>query len=157
LRIAAAALRERPIGQQFYGFVEGHDIAAGTVDVVVTDGFTGNVALKTGEGALKLVGELLKRVFTSGPFARAGYILARGGLNRLREWLDPRRYNGAVLLGLNGVVVKSHGGTDAMGFAHAVDVALDMISNDFNRRIAEGLSAMDSALLSAEPEASSND
>lgn len=157
LRIAAASLRESPIGKQFYGFVEGHDIAAGTVDVVVTDGFTGNVALKTGEGALKLVGELLKRVFTAGPFARAGYILARGGLNRLREWLDPRRYNGAVLLGLNGVVVKSHGGTDAMGFAHAVDVALDMINNDFNRRIAEGLAAMDSALLSAEPETSSHD
>jgi phosphate acyltransferase len=154
LRLAASTLRESPIGKQFYGFVEGHDIAAGTVDVVVTDGFTGNVALKTGEGALKLVGELLKRVFTAGPFARAGYILARGGLNRLREWLDPRRYNGAVLLGLNGVVVKSHGGTDAMGFAHAVDVALDMISNDFNRRIAEGLAAMDSALLSAEPETS---
>jgi glycerol-3-phosphate acyltransferase PlsX len=151
LRVAAAALRESPIGGQFHGFVEGHDIAAGTVDVVVTDGFTGNVALKTGEGALKLVADLLKRVFNSGPFAKAGYILARGGLNRLREWLDPRRYNGAVLLGLNGVVVKSHGGTDAMGFAHAVDVAMDMITNDFNSRIAEGLAAMDRAILSADP------
>ncbi len=151
LRTAAAALRESPIGAQFYGFVEGHDIAAGTVDVVVTDGFTGNVALKTGEGALKLVGDLLRRVFSSGPMAKAGYILARGGLKRLREWLDPRRYNGAVLLGLNGVVVKSHGGTDAQGFAHAVDVAMDMISNDFNHRIAEGLAAMDRALLASEP------
>jgi glycerol-3-phosphate acyltransferase PlsX len=151
LRVAAAALRESPIGGQFHGFVEGHDIAAGTVDVVVTDGFTGNVALKTGEGALKLVADLLKRVFNSGPFAKAGYVLARGGLNRLREWLDPRRYNGAVLLGLNGVVVKSHGGTDAMGFAHAVDVAMDMITNDFNSRIAEGLAAMDRAILSADP------
>jgi len=151
LRSAAATLRESPIGGQFYGFVEGHDIAAGTVDVVVTDGFTGNVALKTGEGALKLVGELLKRVFTSGPLARAGYLLARGGLQRLREWLDPRRYNGAVLLGLNGVVVKSHGGTDAEGFAHAVDVAMDMISNDFNSKIAEGLAAMDRSILASEP------
>ena len=151
LNVAAATLRDSPIGAQFHGFVEGHDIAAGTVDVVVTDGFTGNVALKTGEGALKLVGELLKRVFNSGPFAKAGYILARGGLNRLREWLDPRRYNGAVLLGLNGVVVKSHGGTDAKGFAHAVDVAMDMITNDFNSRIAEGLAAMDRAILAADP------
>ena len=151
LRVAAAALKESPIGGQFHGFVEGHDIAAGTVDVVVTDGFTGNVALKTGEGALKLVGDLLKRVFNSGPFAKAGYVLARGGLNRLREWLDPRRYNGAVLLGLNGVVVKSHGGTDAKGFAHAVDVAMDMITNDFNSRIADGLAAMDRAILSADP------
>jgi glycerol-3-phosphate acyltransferase PlsX len=148
LRTAAAMLRESPIASQFHGFVEGHDIAGGTVDVVVTDGFTGNVALKTGEGALKLVGDLLKRVFTSGPFARAGYVLARGGLNRLREWLDPRRYNGAVLLGLNGVVVKSHGGTDAEGFAHAVDVALDMIGQDFGARIAAGLAAMDRAMLS---------
>jgi glycerol-3-phosphate acyltransferase PlsX len=151
LRVAAATLRESPIGAQFYGFVEGHDIAAGTVDVIVTDGFTGNVALKTGEGALKLVGDLLRRVFNSGPFAKAGYVLARGGLKRLKELLDPRRYNGAVLLGLNGVVVKSHGGTDAEGFAHAVDVAMDMITNDFNSRIAEGLAAMDRAILSAEP------
>jgi glycerol-3-phosphate acyltransferase PlsX len=153
LRVAAAMLRDSPIAAQFHGFVEGHDIAAGTVDVVVTDGFTGNVALKTGEGALKLVGDLLRRVFTSGPMAKAGYVLARSGLNRLKEWLDPRRYNGAVLLGLNGVVVKSHGGTDAEGFAHAVDVALDMIGNDFNSRIAEGLAAMDRAILAAEPDA----
>ncbi len=153
LRAAAATLRESPIGRQFHGFVEGHDIAGGTVDVVVTDGFTGNVALKTGEGALKLVGDLLKRVFNSGPMAKAGYVLARGGLKRLREWLDPRRYNGAVLLGLNGVVVKSHGGTDAEGFAHAVDVALDMITNDFNSRIAEALADMDRALLATEPDA----
>jgi glycerol-3-phosphate acyltransferase PlsX len=149
LRSAAATLRESPLAKQFHGFVEGHDIAGGTVDVVVTDGFTGNVALKTGEGALKLVGDLLKRVFTSGPFARAGYVLARGGLKRLREWLDPRRYNGAVLLGLNGVVVKSHGGADAEGFAHAVDVAIDMISHDFNQKISDGLAAMDQSILAS--------
>ncbi|HQT87859.1 MAG TPA: phosphate acyltransferase PlsX [Acidiphilium sp.] len=136
---AAEALRASPIGSQFHGFVEGHDIAAGTVDVIVTDGFTGNIALKTGEGALKLVADLLKRVFTASIAAKLAYILARPGLNRLREWLDPRRYNGAVLLGLNGVVVKSHGGTDAEGFAHAVDVAMDMIVNRFNERIRDGL------------------
>jgi glycerol-3-phosphate acyltransferase PlsX len=150
LRNAAGMLRESPIGAQFHGFIEGHDIAAGTVDVVVTDGFTGNVALKTGEGALKLVRDLLKRVFSSGPAARLGYLFARGGLKRLAEWLDPRRYNGAVLLGLNGVVVKSHGGADADGFAHAVDVAMDMITNDFNKRIAEGLAAMDRAILATD-------
>lgn len=151
LRSAAATLRESPIAKQFYGFIEGHDIAAGTVDVVVTDGFTGNVALKTGEGALKFMGGLLRQVFSAGPFAKMGYVLARGSLQRLRETLDPRRYNGAVLLGLNGVVVKSHGGTDALGFAHAVDVALDMVSNDFNHRIAEALAAMDRAILSSDP------
>jgi glycerol-3-phosphate acyltransferase PlsX len=150
LRVAASMLRESPIGAQFHGFIEGHDITAGTVNVIVTDGFTGNVALKTGEGAFKLVGDLLKRAFTSGPMAKAGYLLARSAMQRLREWLDPRRYNGAVLLGLNGVVVKSHGGTDAEGFAHAVDVAMDMITNDFNSRIAEGLAAMDRAILASE-------
>ena len=140
LKRAAEALRASPIGPQFQGFVEGHDIAGGTVDVVVTDGFTGNVALKTGEGALRLVGDLLKRVFSASLAAKLAYLLAKPGLNRLREWLDPRRYNGAVLLGLNGVVVKSHGGTDAQGFAHAVDVAMDMIVNRFNERIKDGLS-----------------
>jgi glycerol-3-phosphate acyltransferase PlsX len=132
---AAEVLRDSPIAAQFQGFVEGHDIAAGTVDVIVTDGFTGNVALKTGEGALKLTRDLLRQVFTSSIAAKLGYLLARPSLDRLREWLDPRRYNGAMLLGLNGVVVKSHGGTDAIGFAHAVDVAMDLVLNRFNDRI----------------------
>ena len=139
LRQAAELLRASHIGPQFHGFVEGHDIAAGTTDVVVTDGFTGNVALKTGEGALRLVREMLREVFSSSVQAKLGYMLARPGLERLREWLDPRRYNGAMLLGLNGVVVKSHGGTDAEGFAHAVDVAVDLVTHGFNEGIRAGL------------------
>jgi glycerol-3-phosphate acyltransferase PlsX len=139
LRQAAEILRASHIGPQFHGFVEGHDIAAGTTDVVVTDGFTGNVALKTGEGALKLIGDLLRQVFTNSLAARLAYLLARPGLDRLREWLDPRRYNGAVMVGLNGVVVKSHGGTDAQGFAHAIDVAMDMVTHRFNDHIREDL------------------
>jgi phosphate acyltransferase len=139
VREAAEVLRASHIGPQFHGFVEGHDIAAGTTDVVVTDGFTGNVALKTGEGALKLIGDLLRQVFNRNWAARVAYLLARPGLDRLREWLDPRRYNGAVMVGLNGVVVKSHGGTDAQGFAHAVDVAMDMVMHRFNDRIREDL------------------
>ncbi len=139
LRDAAQVLRGSHLAPQFRGFVEGHDIAAGTTDVVVTDGFTGNVALKTGEGALRLMSGLLRQVFSSSLSARIGYVLARPGLDRLREWLDPRRYNGAVMLGLNGVVVKSHGGTDARGFAHAVDVAMDMVVHRFDERIREGL------------------
>jgi glycerol-3-phosphate acyltransferase PlsX len=139
VREAAEILRESHIGAQFHGFVEGHDIAAGTTDVIVTDGFTGNIALKTAEGALSLMGDLLRQVFTSSITAKLGYLLARPGLDRLREWLDPRRYNGAVMLGLNGVVVKSHGGTDAQGFAHAIDVAMDMVVHRFNDRIREGL------------------
>jgi glycerol-3-phosphate acyltransferase PlsX len=142
VREAAEILRASHLGPQFHGFVEGHDIAAGTTDIVVTDGFTGNVALKTGEGALKLIGEFLKQVFTSGLIAKFAYLLVRPGLDRLREWLDPRRYNGAVMVGLNGVVVKSHGGTDAQGFAHAVDVAMDMVVHRFNERIREDLARL---------------
>jgi glycerol-3-phosphate acyltransferase PlsX len=138
VRAAAEILRDSHVGTQFRGFIEGHDITAGTVDVVVTDGFTGNVALKTGEGALKLMRDLLRQVFTSSVPARLGYLLARPALDRLREWMDPRRYNGAILLGLNGVVVKSHGGTDALGFAHAVDVAMDMVTHGYNDRIRDG-------------------
>ncbi len=139
IRQAADILRQSYIADQFHGFVEGHDIAAGTTDIIVTDGFTGNVALKTAEGALKLIGDLLRQVFRSSIPARIAYLLARPGLERLREWLDPRRYNGAVMLGLNGVVVKSHGGTDPQGFAHAVDVAMDMVVHRFNDRIRDGL------------------
>ncbi|WP_284943809.1 phosphate acyltransferase PlsX [Acidisoma cladoniae] len=142
LRHAAHVLRASHIGPRFHGFVEGHDIAAGTVDVIVTDGFTGNVALKTGEGALKLMGGLLRQVFNSSLSSKIAYFLARSGLDKLREWLDPRRYNGAVLVGLNGVVVKSHGGTDALGFAHAVDVAMNMVTHGFTAGIADGLAKL---------------
>ena len=143
VRIAAEVLRGSHIGPQFRGFVEGHDIAAGTTDVVITDGFTGNVALKTGEGALKLAFDLLREVFSASLAGRIAYLLARPGLERLRTWLDPRRYNGAVMLGLNGVVVKSHGGTDAEGFAHAIDVAMDMVTHGFDDRIREGLARIE--------------
>jgi glycerol-3-phosphate acyltransferase PlsX len=145
LRQAADVLRASHIAPQFHGFVEGHDIGAGTTDIVVTDGFSGNVALKTGEGALRLIGDLLRQAFSASTSAKLGYLLARSGLERLREFLDPRRYNGAVMLGLNGVVVKSHGGTDAQGFAHAVDVAMDMVVHRFNDRIREGLAQITAA------------
>ncbi|MBO5996281.1 MAG: phosphate acyltransferase PlsX [Acetobacter sp.] len=146
LRLAAETLKQSPLSSQFYGFVEGHDITAGTTDVVVTDGFTGNVALKTGEGVLKMVAVLLRRVFKSSLSARVGYLLVQRGLERMKEWLDPRRYNGAVFVGLNGVVVKSHGGTDAEGFASAVDVAMDMVVHGFTESMRNRLSCMGSLL-----------
>jgi glycerol-3-phosphate acyltransferase PlsX len=142
LRQAAELIRASYLAPQFRGFVEGHDIAAGTTDVVVSDGFSGNIALKTGEGALRLMADLLRQVFATDLASKVGYLLARPGLERLREWLDPRRYNGAVMLGLNGVVVKSHGGTDAEGFAYAVAVAMDMIVHRFDERIREGLAKL---------------
>jgi glycerol-3-phosphate acyltransferase PlsX len=157
IRQAAEVLKASHLAEQYHGFVEGHDITAGTTDVIVTDGFTGNVALKTGEGALKLMGQMLRRVFTSSIAARIGYLLVRPGLERLREWLDPRRYNGAVMLGLGGVVVKSHGGTDAQGFAHAVDVAMDMVVHRFNDGIRDGLAQIVAAHPGMGPKNGSSD
>jgi glycerol-3-phosphate acyltransferase PlsX len=135
LRAAAAMLRSTALPIQFHGFVEGDDIPAGTVDVVVTDGFTGNVALKTAEGTAKLYTEFLRGAFRSSLVARFGYLFARHALQKVRNRTDPRRYNGAILLGLNGIVVKSHGGTDAPGFANAIGVAIDMAANGFNEKI----------------------
>ena len=126
LQEASAILREANLPGEFVGFIEGDDIAKGTVDVIVTDGFTGNVALKTAEGTAKLISEYMRRAFRSSLISGLGYLLARPALRKLRERLDPRRYNGAVFLGLNGIVVKSHGGSDSLAFANAIGVAIDM-------------------------------
>ncbi len=131
LRQAAAILREGRHPLDFRGFIEGDDIAKGTVDVVVADGFSGNVALKTAEGTARLVADFLRQTFKSSILAMIGYAFARHALRKLRARLDPRRYNGAVFLGVNGIVVKSHGGSDALGFATAVGVAVDMIQYGF--------------------------
>jgi phosphate acyltransferase len=126
VRGAAHILRSAKLPIEFCGFVEGDDIAEGTVDVVVTDGFTGNVALKTAEGTAKLVVHFLRTALKHSFLGRIGGLLASGALSTLRRKLDPRSANGGIFLGLNGVVVKSHGGTDAMGFASALDMAIDM-------------------------------
>ena len=135
VRGASAALRETSLPIEFHGFIEGDEIAAGTVDVIVTDGFTGNIALKTAEGTARLYTEYLRGAFRGSLAARLGYLLARRALNKMRSRVDPRRYNGAMLLGLNGIVVKSHGATDAIGFANAIGVAIDMAAHGFNDRI----------------------
>jgi glycerol-3-phosphate acyltransferase PlsX len=144
VREAAARLRAGIPGIHFHGFVEGNDIALGTVDVVVTDGFSGNIALKAIEGTAKLYSEYLRSAFRSSIFTKIGYLFARRGLNRLRERLDPRRYNGAMLLGLNGIVIKSHGGSDALGFANAIGVGVDLKINGFLERIREEMAALGS-------------
>ena len=132
---AAAILRDGNLPIKFHGFVEGDDIAKGTVDVVVTDGFTGNIMLKTFEGTAKLYGRFLHDAFNNSMVARIGYALARRSLLKVKLRTDPRRYNGAMFLGLNGIAVKSHGGTDAVGFANAIGVAVDLISQGYNDRI----------------------
>jgi glycerol-3-phosphate acyltransferase PlsX len=123
----------------FFGFVEGDDIFAGTVDVIVTDGFSGNIALKTAEGTAKLLAHYLKQAFSSSLLAGLGYLLAKGALKKLMVRADPRKYNGAMFLGLQGVCVKSHGGTDSEGFANAIGVAFDLVDKNFNDIIREEL------------------
>lgn len=142
VRTAAAQLRGGMTPIRFHGFVEGDDIAAGTVDVVVTDGFTGNVALKTAEGIAKLFSESLRASFRHSPLARVGYVFARGALKKLAARLDTRRYNGAMFLGLGGIAVKSHGATDAFGFANAISVAIDLKVNGFLEKIRDELAQL---------------
>jgi len=139
VRVAASILRERPIPGRLHGFVEGNDITAGTVDVVVTDGFSGNIALKSIEGTAHLIAHFLRQAFASSLLARLGYLLTLAALRRLRKRVDPRRYNGAMFLGLQGVCVKSHGSTDGEGFANAIGVAHNLVARGFNKRIAEEL------------------
>ncbi len=145
VRDASAILRGSNLPIKFHGFVEGDDIGAGTVDVVVTDGFTGNIALKTTEGTARLFGRFLREALTSTMAARIGAWLARSALEGFRIRIDPRRYNGAMFLGLNGICVKSHGSTDELGFAHALCVAADLVAGGLNERIKEDLERLISA------------
>ncbi|MGE5271635.1 MAG: phosphate acyltransferase PlsX [Thiohalocapsa sp.] len=142
VRSAGARLRGGLTPIRFHGFVEGDDIAAGTVDVIVTDGFTGNVTLKAIEGVAKLFAESLRASFRHSLSARLGYVLARGALKKFAARLDPRRYNGAMFLGLGGIAVKSHGSTDDFGFANAIGVAIDLKVNGFLQKISAELARL---------------
>jgi glycerol-3-phosphate acyltransferase PlsX len=124
-------------GFDYRGFIEGDDLGKGTVDVAVTEGFAGNIALKTAEGTARQIAEYLRFAMARTWRSRLGYLLARPAFNLLREKLDPRKVNGGVFLGLNGMVIKSHGGTDAEGFASAIELAREMARNDLVRMIAE--------------------
>jgi glycerol-3-phosphate acyltransferase PlsX len=147
IREAAAALKALDLPIEFRGFVEGTDVTSGKVDVVVTDGFTGNVALKVAEGTVALYSQFLREAFKSTLLAKLGYYLARPALQLARQRLDPRRYNGAMFLGLNGIVVKSHGGTDALGFANAIGVAVDLVQQGTNERITTELHRLEDEAL----------
>jgi phosphate acyltransferase len=142
VREAGVRLKAGIPGITYHGFVEGTDIAAGTVDVIVTDGFSGNIALKAMEGVVTLFSNFTRSAFQSSLLAKIGYLFARPALNKMRDRLDPRRYNGAMLLGLNGIVVKSHGGSDAVGFANAIGVAVDLQVNGFLDQIREELAVL---------------
>ena len=144
VREAGQILRERNLQSMRYeGFVEGDDIGRGAVDVVVTEGFSGNIALKTAEGTARQLAEYLRMSIGRTLRARIGYLLAKPAFTRLRDKMDPRKINGAVFLGLNGLVIKSHGGTDAEGFASAVELAHDMVKNNLQQRIAADVAALE--------------
>ena len=129
-------LRDSDLSIDFQGFVEGTDVTEGVADVVVTDGFTGNVALKIAEGTAAMFTSALKEAIQAGGLrGKLGYLVARPAFQVLKDKFDPRRYNGAMFLGLSGVVVKSHGGTDAVGFAAAIGVAVDLVQKRTNERI----------------------
>ncbi|GAA4111486.1 phosphate acyltransferase PlsX [Aminobacter aganoensis] len=133
---AGRMLREANMASMSYqGFVEGDDIGKGVTDVVVTEGFSGNIALKTAEGTARQIGGYLREAMSRTLMAKIGYIFAKGAFDRLREKMDVRRANGGVFLGLNGIVVKSHGGADADGFAAAIEMAYDMVRNRLLDRI----------------------
>jgi glycerol-3-phosphate acyltransferase PlsX len=124
---------------EYLGFVEGSDIGKGTVDVVVTEGFSGNIALKAAEGTARQLGQLLKHELNRSPIRKLGYLLARGAFRALNQKMDPRKSNGGVFLGLNGIVIKSHGDTDAEGFACAVDLGYDMVRRELLAKISRSL------------------
>ncbi|TVV71522.1 phosphate acyltransferase PlsX [Sphingomonas solaris] len=140
LKDAAAQLRAADyLRMNFDGFIEADRLGRGEADVIVTDGFTGNIALKTIEGTARFVADLLRRAFTSSLRSKAGFLISKPAMHLLRVHLDPNNHNGAVFLGLNGIIVKSHGGATAQGVDNAIGVAERLVSHDLSRRIAEDL------------------
>ena len=145
VREAARILRGADI-VAYHGFVEGDDIAKGTVDVVVTDGFTGNIALKTAEGVARFISALLKEALTSSLQAKVGAAIAMPALKAMGRRIDPSAINGGPLLGLNGIVVKSHGGADAKGYANAIRIAVDLARSDYLTKVQDSLGRLSATL-----------
>ena len=139
VREAHAILKRVDLGARYIGFIEGDRIGHDAADVVVVEGFAGNIALKTAEGTAKQVAVYLREAMNSSPAAKLGALLARGGFAGLRERMDPRRLNGGTFLGLNGIAIKSHGGTDALGFASAIGVGYAMARSDIVGRLGREL------------------
>lgn len=143
---ANAALMHSSLPVDYRGYVEGNDLGQGVVDVVVTEGFTGNIALKTAEGTAKQIAEYLRAAVSRSLLARLGAFLAQGAFRALQKKMDPRQLNGGIFLGLNGIVIKSHGGTDAIGFASAVDLGYDMARSGLVESIAKDVQRFHDAL-----------
>ena len=135
----------------YRGFVEGDQIGQGVADVLVVEGFAGNIALKTAEGTAKQMAAWMREAMTSSPWSRLGALFAQRGLRTLKARMDTRQFNGGPFLGLNGIAIKSHGGTDAVGFAHAIEVGYQMAESNVLGRLAADLEALHGKLT--EPEA----
>lgn len=149
---AGRILRESDLPHlAYHGFVEGDDLGKGTVDVVVTEGFTGNIALKTAEGTARQIASYLRAAMGRSLMAKIGYLFARGAFAALREKLDPRKSNGGVFLGLEGIVIKSHGGTDAIGFASAAELGYEMAREDLMAKLREMVAASTQPAPTAQP------
>jgi glycerol-3-phosphate acyltransferase PlsX len=154
IREAGEMLRAMNLPQLDYiGFVEGDGIGKGAADVIVTEGFAGNIAVKAAEGTARQMSDFLRTAMSRSWRSKLGYLLARKAFRELRDKLDPKKSNGGVLLGLNGVVVKSHGGTDAEGFAYAVDVGYEMVHYDLLTKINQMLNREGGALAAVPAEA----
>jgi phosphate acyltransferase len=154
IREAAESLRAMNLPQLDYiGFVEGDGLGKGAADVIVTEGFSGNIALKAAEGTARQITEFLRSAMAQSWRSKIGYLFARNAFRALRDKLDPSKRNGSVLLGLNGIVVKSHGGTDAEAFAYAVDVGYEMVRYDLLTKINQMLNRDGSALAPTAQEA----
>ena len=153
---AGRLLRQLGLPLEYAGFIEGDDIGKGTVDVVVTEGFTGNIALKTAEGTANQLATTLRAVLNRTLLSRIGAFIASGAFAALREKMDPRKHNGGLFLGLNGIVVKSHGGTDSLGFATAIDVAVEVVRNGLIARIAADVAEMNAHMDNLQPRAVSS-
>lgn len=141
IKAAHAIMKSVALPLDYKGFVEGDGIGQGKVDVVVVEGFAGNIALKTAEGTARQIGSYLKAAMTSSVLTKLGAFLARGGFRALKQKMDPRRVNGGTFIGLNGIAVKSHGGTDAVGFASAVDLAYEMAESGLIERLTQDIDA----------------
>jgi phosphate acyltransferase len=143
---AHAWLKAQTLPIEYHGFVEGDEIGHAVVDVVVVEGFTGNIALKTAEGTARQVGQYIKDAMGSSMVSRVGALIARGGFSALKKRMDPRRVNGGTFLGLNGIAIKSHGGSDALGFASAIDLAFEMANSGLISRLSADLAALPSVV-----------
>jgi glycerol-3-phosphate acyltransferase PlsX len=146
IKAAAAALKNPSLPIEYKGFIEGTDLGKGIVDVVVTEGFSGNIALKTAEGTAKQIGAYLRAAMNRSVMARLGALLAQGAFQALRAKMDTRKMNGGMFLGLNGLVIKSHGGADAVGFASAIDLGYDMAASGLVESIQRDIERFHSAL-----------